>query len=510
MLETKLVDGLIAVVGEANVSTDESSLRSIGTNTYGVERLPLAVVRPGSTGEVAAVVKWAGERGVSLYLSSRGMNLGYGSRVPPSENAVLLDLRRLNRILDLDPSLGYVRVEAGVSFGALQAHLAEHAPGVVLTAIGGSAESSLVGNLVERGLGKGTYGDRFLHACDLEVVLADGSIVRTGFGRYAAARAAGVHRWGLGPAVDGIFTQSTLGVVTQVTLWLQKKATYRASCVFWTDDDDGAAALVDRIRELKLEGTVTSTSLIANDVRRMSFLRQYPWAEMGGRTPLSRDVRVQLRTVGAWCGDFTLYAATRPILEGLRARARDMLAGAVDGVAFSDENEPLAPALRGSLDAVDKLAAGALLPTSLTPVYWRARTSPSECPDPLRAGAGLLWFAPAVPMRSEDASWCAKTTERIVSDHGFEPNMGFNCFSDRAFDCTTLVAFDRTIPGEDERARVCYRELVHTFAERGLFPYRMPLGFEDALDPYRGPGVSLRLKQALDPMGIFAGGRYVD
>lgn len=510
MLEAKSLNELVGVVGAEHVVSDEAALQSVGANTYGIERRPVARVLPGSSAEVAEVVRWAGRRGIVLYMSSRGMNLGYGSRVPPSENAVLLDLRRLNRIVELDATLGYVRVEAGVTFGALQAHLAEHAPGVVLTAIGGSSESSLVGNLVERGLGKGTYGDRFLHACDLEVVLADGSIVRTGFGRYAASRAAGIHRWGLGPAVDGIFTQSTLGVVTQATLWLQRKAAYRASCVFWTDDEDGAAPLVDRIRELKLEGTVTSTSLIANDIRRMSFLRQYPWQEMDGSTPLSQDVRKKLRTVGAWCGDFTLYAATKPILEGLRARAREVLAGAVDGMAFSDEDTVLPPALRGSLDAVDKLAAGALLPTSLTPVYWRARISPAECPDPLRAGAGLLWFAPAVPMRSEDALWCLKTTERIVQEHGFEPNMGFNCFSDRAFDCTTLLSYDRTIAGEDDRAHACYRELVRTFAERGLFPYRMPLGFEDALDSYRGPGVSLRLKQALDPTGIFSGGRYVD
>jgi 4-cresol dehydrogenase (hydroxylating) len=301
---------LEAALGVENVSTAPETRHVAQQNTYEFGKSAQCVVRPGSTDEVSAVVRWAGKHGQRLYVSSRGRNWGYGSRVPPEDGVVLVDLSRMNAIVAIDEDLAYARVQCGVSFAELSDAIRARDARVMLSSIGGPPDSSLVGNIIERGLGKGVYGDRFLSSCNFEVVLADGRVIRTGFGALANARAAPVHRWGLGVSLDGLFTQSSFGIVTEVTLWLQRRANHHVSAMFWIDDGERIGMLVEAVRELRLEGTLTSTSLLANDLRRLSFLQQYPWEATGGVTPLPADVRLKLRSIGAWSGDCTLYGAT--------------------------------------------------------------------------------------------------------------------------------------------------------------------------------------------------------
>ena len=146
---------------------------------------PMAVVSPGNAEEVAACLGIANEARIAIYPVSRGRNWGLGSRLPPRD-AVILDLSRLNRILDLDVKHGTARIEPGVTFAALQsaldsAGLAFHVPG-----FGGPPDASVLANALERGEGAGAAGDRFAHLWDLDVALATGERLRTGFARYIA------------------------------------------------------------------------------------------------------------------------------------------------------------------------------------------------------------------------------------------------------------------------------------------------------------------------------------
>jgi 4-cresol dehydrogenase (hydroxylating) len=80
---------------------------------------PSLVVQPGSVEEVQATVRIAGELGLSLWTSSMGRNYGYGGSAPVVDGAVVLNLRRMNRILEIDARQGYARIEPGVSFAQL-------------------------------------------------------------------------------------------------------------------------------------------------------------------------------------------------------------------------------------------------------------------------------------------------------------------------------------------------------------------------------------------------------
>jgi len=269
----------IDVVGPENVVTDEAPLREAGMATFATTRRIPAILRPANRAEVQECVRIANRCGVPLYPISSGRNWGYGSRVPSAEGCVLLDLGRMNRIVDFSEDLAYVTLEPGVTQAQLYDFLRQQNSNLWMDCTGASPHCSLIGNTMERGFGHTPYGDHFAHSCGLEVVLPDGSAIETGFARYAGAKAAPLYRWGLGPSLDGLFTQSSFGIVTRMTLWLMPAPEYFQAYYFRCETDEGLSPLIDALRPLRLNGTIRSSSHIANDYKVLQALRQYPWEE---------------------------------------------------------------------------------------------------------------------------------------------------------------------------------------------------------------------------------------
>ena len=162
----------------------------------------------------------AREHGVSLYPVSQGRNWGYGDACPVGAGQVVLDLSAMNRIVEVDPDLAYAVIEPGVTQGQLAAHLRAMDGNLISSVTGGSADASVLGNLIERGFGFSPYGEHAANACGMEVVLADGTLLKTGMAGYEGSASAYSYRWGLGPSLDGLFTQSNLGIVVRAGVWL--------------------------------------------------------------------------------------------------------------------------------------------------------------------------------------------------------------------------------------------------------------------------------------------------
>ena len=91
-----------------------------------------------------------------------------------------------------------------------------------------------------------------------------------------------------------------------------------------------------------------------------------------------------------------------------------------------------------------------------------------------------------------------------------EPKKSLTFISGRTLACIISISYDRTQPGEDERALQCYRTLLEAMAREGYYSYRLGIQSMDAAvrhDEYGGLLASL--KQTLDPNGILSPGRYV-
>jgi 4-cresol dehydrogenase (hydroxylating) len=128
--------------------------------------------------------------------------------------------------------------------------------------------------------------------------------------------------------------------------------------------------------------------------------------------------------------------------------------------------------------------------------------------DPDLDGCGLLWCSPVVPNTGAHAQVVTDLASSILLAHGFEPQMSISLASERAFICVVTISFDRRVPGEDERAIGCYRELSRRLIDMGYPPYRLTSISTLARTENEFSAIFQRIKSALDPGGIMAPGRY--
>jgi 4-cresol dehydrogenase (hydroxylating) len=178
-----------------------------------------AAVAPASVEQVQQIVKAANASGVPLWPVSRGKNFAYGGAAPVLSGSVVLDMSRMNRILEVNEKFGYALVEPGVSYFDLYNYIQAHGFKLWLD-VPDPGWGSVMGNALDHGVGYTPYGDHFMMQCGMEVVLANGEIVRTGMGAMPGNNTWQLFKYGFGPYVDGIFSQSNFGIVTKMGLWL--------------------------------------------------------------------------------------------------------------------------------------------------------------------------------------------------------------------------------------------------------------------------------------------------
>jgi 4-cresol dehydrogenase (hydroxylating) len=524
------VQGWTQALGAASVCVDGATLERYARTTQVIGTRPVCILYPRSTAEVQEVVRIAAAHGVVLYPISRGKNWGYGDACAPVDGAAIVDLSRMNRILEVNTDLAYAVIEPGVSQQQLFDYLQEHQTGLWMDCTGAGPDSSLVGNTLDRGFGHTRYGDHFATASGMEIVLADGRVLNTSFGHYPNGKATHVYPYGVGPYLDGLFCQSNLGIITRITVWLMPKPEAFQFYFITAPREEDFAELVDRLRPLRLAGILTSAVHIANDLRLLGANGRYPWAETGGKTPLPNAVRERLRRnggMGAWnvAGALT---GTKAQVRGAQKALRKAMAGLGKPVFVGDGKLALARTVSRALSAFGfgKRLAEAL--RSLIPNYgllkgipaieplmgpqWLLRNPPAGPPiDPLEAGCGLIWISPVLPMTSVDARSVLETVAPIFAKHAFDLPATFTLLNERSMVGILNVAFDKSLPEEAARATACYDEAVEALIAKGYIPYRTGLrGMPKLVQP--GDvfwDVASQIKHALDPDDIISRGRYI-
>ena len=514
-----------ALLGAEHVIVEPTALIQVQTATFATTQQVPAILQPATCAEVQACVWIANQYKTPLYPISRGKNWGYGSRVPVQDGCVVLDLGRMNRIVDYNEELAYVTVEPGVTQQQIYDFLRDQESPLFLGMTGGPPDSSLIGNTLERGVGKGPYGERFAHVCGLEVVLPTGACIHTGFGRFAQAKTTPLHRWGLGPAVDGLFTQSSLGIVTEMTFWLLPKAKHLQVFAYAINDVDKLPLLVDALRPLLQQGLIQTTFTINNDYRTFSYVQQYPWAEALGQTPMPPSLRAHLRQkwdTGLWFGEGAIYAASAEQANSVRTLISEALGPIVDMLIFFDETMAALPraelqALIPGIDIDEALTwyyqhpqRGMPTQAAIPMTYWRKSEPTPTQPDPDRDRCGFIWCAPAIPFVGREICAAVSLIEETVFGHGYEPSLALQCISPRTIYITTAIVYDRTVAGEDERAKACHDDLLARLLEAGYIPYRLGIQSMAPATPVQDDTITFlhTLKQALDPNHILAPGRY--
>jgi 4-cresol dehydrogenase (hydroxylating) flavoprotein subunit len=515
------------LLGAEFVSTNSSALQAAETATFATSQRIPAILRPSNRQQVQECLHIANRFGTPLYPISSGKNWGYGSRVPPMDGCILVDLSRLDRIHDFNEELGYITVEPGVTQKRLYSFLRERKSRLWMDATGSSPDCSLIGNAIERGFGHTPYGDHFGHVCGFEVVLPTGEVIETGTARFPDSPAGAVWRWGLGPSLDGLFSQSNLGIVTRMSIWLMPQPEAFEAFFFRCEAADGLPILVDRLRELRMNEVLRSAIHIGNDYKVLGGLQQYPWADSQGQAPLAPELLARFReslSFGYWNASGGLYGTHRQISEAKRLLNR-ALAGQVGRLKFLRAStlqfaKRFAAPFRfftgwdisRTVELVEPLFGlmqGVPTQHALASAYWRKRIPVPKDPDPDRDLCGLLWYAPIAPADGAQVADLAQIASETLFGFGFEPMISLTMLTPRAVSCVVSITYDREIAGQDAQAKACYDELVTRCNRRGYHPYRLGIqsmyGLDEG-DAYRN--LIRKLKNAVDPNGVLAPGKY--
>ncbi|WLI91296.1 FAD-binding oxidoreductase [Massilia sp. R2A-15] len=529
----QLLRAMRAVVGAANVADDGATLARYARSTAARGTMPLAVVRPGSRAEVVALVDLARRYRAPLYPVSTGKNWGYGDACAVTDGQVVLELARMNRIVQVDPQLAYAVIEPGVTQQQLADYLRERGIGLQIDCTGAGPDTSFLGNILERGFGHSPYGNRLAHIAGMQVVLASGEVLDTGFGHYPNARTAHLFPYGVGPFLDGLFTQSNFGVVTQVGIWLMPKAECINHFLCTVPAHEDIAEVIDALRPLRLDGTLRSIVHIGNDLRVLSGGCTFPREQAGDQSMLPADMRSAMRAragAGAWTVSGALYGSALQVAAA-RAALKKALRGTQATTIFLTERTLKQGAflanLLGKFGGGQRLRARVALGNALFAMnrgvpngrflagaYWRRRGGlPSGFPmraDPGADNCGMLWVSPVLPMRGVDVLALHALAAPIFAHYRFDLFATFSMINERALGGVLTVAYDKDDPAEVDRAQMCHAALFDAAMKAGYIPYRVGIGSMAALDPHGDvywKTVS-RIKRALDPDGIIAPGRY--
>ena len=231
------------------------------------DHVPQVVVLPGSTDEVAAIVRLANERRVPLVPRAGGTGLVDGA--VPLRHGILVDIKRMDAITDIDLDQRTVTVGPGVNMQKLNERL--RAYGVMYPDNPASYSCSLVGGRIGTN-GWSLLGSRFGHVRNLvisfEVVLPTGEVIRVGEGGGKKIRSSSS-----GYRLKELFmgAQGTLGIVTEATLELVKRPEAEFSA-FWMQRSFDTAWRTGG--ELMRSGFATIAGVMLFDERKVAYLRR--------------------------------------------------------------------------------------------------------------------------------------------------------------------------------------------------------------------------------------------
>jgi FAD/FMN-containing dehydrogenase len=427
------------------------------------------VVRPGTAGEVQAVMRLAHEHGAPVTPIVAGYNVG-GLAIP-RQGGIVLDLKRLDRIVETDRDAMYVVVEPGVTFAQLKAHLDTEAPELVYTYPFAPPFTSVMANALLDGLNNLSlrHGAMGLWVNGVEAVLHDGRVVRTGSGGV-------VESWfGRAPLPDltGLFvsTQGTTGVVTKAALQLQPRPAARNRWFAFAYD---LGAAYDAMRALGRSGSFDDVGLMTWPAAKMLF---------GATSGLRRADDEPLA--------FLFVDVTGASDAELRAR-EDLGRRLLDRPGVEDvfEVEHLVKLMPG-------MAKLAELPTTLDFLL--------DFP-----GGGLSWVGSYGP----GAGWLAGAEKGmgLLEEHGFPPFLVARPMAGGHYFVLRFVAcFDKGDPGEVERVRTVMGRLADAVLDHGYVPYKPSADAAARIRDRAHPGFLAlwdEVRGLLDPDGRMNPGRW--
>lgn len=497
---------IVAVLGAENVHTDDEHVRPYDDQfpvTDGDEFRGAAVVWPGSTEDVQAIVRIANEHVIPLHAFSTGRNLGYGGSSPMVTGSILLHLgKRMNRVLEINEQLAYAVVEPGVDYATLYRAVQESGAQLMVD----PAEldwGSVIGNTMDHGVGYTPYADHASWRCGMEVVLPDGEVMRTGMGGLPGSDAWHLYKGGLGPSVEGLFEQSNFGICTRMGMQLMPSPPEALSFAIFFEHESDLAAIMNTTLPLRIGMAPLQCAPIVRNVvfdAACVSTRDEWQADPGPLTAESRRKMQDGLGIGAWNVYGTCYGP-RWLIDNYIEMIQDAYLR-IPGARFeTTETLPLADDDRASqlLNARDQLNRGIPNRHSAAVFDWFPN-------------AGHFFYAPVSAPSGVDAAKQYEDTTEITNAYGKDYLAQF-IIGLREMHHICLPLFDTTDRASRAETLQMTRDLIEAGAKEGYGIYRAHnVLAEQVVETYSFNDhiqrtFTEKIKDALDPNGILNPGK---
>ena len=542
------------LTSDSSFSFDSQQLSRFMLGTEGLaffdkkQRQLMGVITLSQASEIKLILDLANqcakneELAFSLYPISTGNNWGYGTSQPTglSNNIILLDLGRLTNITHFDSELGLVTLEPGVTQQQLSDFLHQHNHDYMVPVTGAGPSCSILANALERGYGITPYTDHFSAVTSIQGYWANGRPYQSAVNELDASEDKLVDKtfkWGLGPYLEGLFTQSNLGIVSQMTIRLAKIKPDFTSFFIQMQDDALLEKAVPLIRDVlqSYEGIVGAINLM--DQRRLlSMFAKNPNGSDAHQVMHSKDINELATDLRApsWTIVGSIYGTTR-VVNAVKKEINNIfkqlpckriysnsptivLANKVIDILppWLIEKIPTLTKVAEQLDSFNKgkeIMLGKPNKVALKLAYWRHKDADSfdkETLSPGQDGCGLLWYAPLITMKAKKMREFVEFIRETCPKFNIEPFITFTNLKHDCVDSTIPIVFDLSNPKAVNDAHNCLKMLVEEGLKKGFVPYRLNVDQQQWLlnkDSDFWQTVN-QLKTSLDPNNILSQGRY--
>lgn len=494
------------------------------------DRSASGAVAPATTEEVQAIVRIANKYAIPLYTISTGKNLGYGGSAPAYSGSVVLDLKRMNRIIEVNDRSHYAIVEPGVSYFDLCDYIRERGLKVWVDCPD-PGWGSLVGNALDHGAGYtgSRFRNHFDSHCGMEVVLANGEVMRTGMGALPKSKSWAEFNLGFGPIIDGMFSQSNFGVVTKMGFWLMPQPEAFLQGWVLAPRYDDLHALVDTLNYFENSGLAPGMPQMGSPLLGLGDVRQMVDMFYDGPPKMEREQQELIagaklgysaaleayavkNGIPYWGVKLSFYGPAKVVAAQWEA-VQDIANRSIKGATFKAEPVRSIPIDLEKNPSVYPQQVGV---PNLDFFAFGSRAGGNPNPN-----SGHMWFSPVIQRSGEAIFEANRVFEEAVRT---VPELGVPIFGIKPF-CLPVGLFERTFlmilgfpvtedPDQNKAFVTAFRALIRVGAEHGWGEYRTPTIFQDQMmEAYSFNDNILRrfhetVKDAIDPNGILSPGRY--
>lgn len=520
------------ILGDSSVLLKKQEIAIYEKNTIAVWRDIKGILLPHNTQEVQSIVRIAQIYKTPLYPISGGKNWGYGSCNPVGSVSFIVDLSRMKKISDFDADLGIISVEPGVTQQDLFEYFKKHGNQFMVPTTGAGPSASILGNALERGYGLTPHSDHFEAVTAFQAVLPNGELYMPALEESGGKKINQLFKWGLGPYLDGIFTQGNFGIVTKGTILIARRPEQTSAFFFSLKNESSLEGAILAIRKIKQElGSGTGAINLMNTRRMLSMLEPFPENNAKGPTVIEDAIIASLakkHQLTEWAGFGAIYGKKevtkvmeKIILKTLKpfvARIHFITEKKIQIARYSRFFFPgfYTKNLKPKLDMLSsalKNITGEPSQVALPLAYWRSALKPdlTKTLNPANDNCGLIWHAPLIPLTPADIRKHVTIVNDICPKYGINPLITLTIFSGQCCDSTVPILFDRQNEVEELKAKECHQQLIERESEEGYLPYRLGIDkMSQLIDPSAACWkLAQAFKLAVDPDQIIAPGRYI-